>query len=134
MTTIGEPATPLAARDMVPLPKGMRAANDVGLKVGGGGEDRRACNTQHNASPEGGENRRQRRSQGRTASTKTAGGPATLPVARATTLPSKGMRAADDAAPLPEGVRAADNVGLKGNSGGNNGMRACNAQPSASPG
>ena len=47
---------------MVPLPAGVRAADDFGLKVGGGGGDgRRACNDvgrqRHGASTGGGEGR-----------------------------------------------------------------------------
>ena len=62
MTTAGGPATTSAASATVPLPEGVRAVDNFGLKGGGGGNDgRRACDNvghqRHGASPGEGEGR-----------------------------------------------------------------------------
>ena len=108
MTMAGGPATPLAARDTAPLPEGVRAADDVGLT--GGDDGRKACDAvgraRHGASPGRGEGRRRRRPHGRRW--------------------RRWQEAERATAPLPEGVRAGDDVDLTGG-GGDDGRRACDA-------
>ena len=145
----GGSAMPSAARATAPLPEVVRTGDDVGLKGGDGYASKRACNTDgpaaHGASPDGskggggddgkracdavgtsghgsppggGEGRRSSRpgcygyasKRACDAAATAAGGPATPTAAR-------------DIAPLPDGVRASEDVGLKG--GGNDGRRVC---------
>ena len=92
--------TPSAARAMAPLPKGVMVTNKVGSK-GGDGDD----------------GRRSRRDVGRARQGTTTGrwfGPPTALVSRAAAATATAVR---DTMPLPKGVRAANNVSLKGGGG-----------------